>query len=237
MSDKAAWRSREQQAQADFSHAIQQFRPYLEDLPEGPRALDAMTEALLRFGTCEIRMRRAARLRALDMGEPEAAALVKSALAHHERGLAALPEVRPIAAALAARPPDEQDLARWREASPAILADWHEQLAGLDIGESDARHLARIMRECHDAVGADGLPGLGRHLTAQLDELERVRRSDDRGTREASFPWWKIIAAAAILGMTAYAVWVLIMSGAPWWNFYLVALVACVMMLLVALGC
>jgi len=40
MADKAAWRSREQQAQADFAHAIQQFRPYLEDLPEGPRALD-----------------------------------------------------------------------------------------------------------------------------------------------------------------------------------------------------
>jgi hypothetical protein len=182
MADKATWRTREQQAQADFSRAIQQFRPYIEDLPEGPRAIDAMTKALLRFGTCEVRTRRAGRLRALDMSEPEAAAWFKSALAHHERGLAALPHVRPIAAAFAAQPADEQDLAPWREPSPAILADWHEQLVGLDIRESDAMHLARIMRECHEAVGVDGLPGLGPvpdRAARRARDGPHVRRSRD----------------------------------------------------------
>ncbi len=237
MTDRPSWRSREQQAQADFSHAILQFRPYLTGLPEGPPALDAMAEAVLRFGTCELRTRRADRLRALGLAEAEAAALVESALASHERGLVALPAVRPYADALAAQPPDDQALSRWRVSSPAIREEWRAQVAELDVTPNDARHMVRIMDECCDTIDENGLGGLGRYLSARLDDLDQARRSEDRGTHAASFPWWKIVAAAAILGMTAYAVWVLVSSGAPWWNFYLVALVACIMMLFVAMGC
>jgi len=236
MTDKSSWRSREQQAQADFSHAILQFRPYLTGLPEGPPALDAMTEAILRFGTCELRMRRAERMRELQLAEPEVATLVESALANHERGLVALPAVRPFADALAAQRPDDQALSRWRESSPAIRSEWRDQLGELDVAQDDARHMVRIMDECYDAIDENGLSGLGRYLSSRLDELDQLRRSEDRGTRAASFPWWKIVAAAAIVGMTAYAVWILLASGAPWWNFFLVALVACIMMLFVAMG-
>jgi len=189
------------------------------------------------FGSCELKLRRAERLRALHLAEPEAARLAASAQADHERGLAALPFVRPFALAIIAQPTDGQVLSRWRDFSPTIRAEWREQLADLDLGQDDARHLARILDECYDAVDQDGPAGLGRYLTDRIDELDEVRRSGDRGTRARSFPWWKVVAAAAIVGMTAYAVWTLLASGAPWWNFFLVALVACIMMLCVALGC
>ncbi len=237
MPDKSSWMSREQQAQADFAAATTQIRPYLTGFDEAQPAFDALTEAILRFGTCELHMRRADRLRALGLAEDAAAALAGSALAHHERGLAALPGVRPFADVLAAQQADEPALSRWRESSSEIRAEWRNHVADIDVGQDDARHLARIMDECCDAVDQEGLGGLGQYLSRQLQELGETRRSDDRGTRAASFPWWKVVAAAAIVGMTAYAVWVLLSSGAPWWNFFLVALVACLMMLFVALGC
>jgi hypothetical protein len=229
--------SQEQRAKADFGASIKEIRPYLAGLEEGPPALDALAESILRFGTCELHMRRAERLRALGISEAEAEALVASALAHHERGLAALPAVRPFVDVLAGQPPDEPALSLWRESSGDIRAEWRAQLGELDVAPEDARHLARIMDECCDAMDQEGLGGLGGYLSRSLDDLQEARRSDDRGTRSASFPWWKIVAAAAILGLTAYAVWVLVVSGAPWWAYFLVALVACIMLLFVAIGC
>ena len=58
-----------------------------------------------------------------------------------------------------------------------------------------------------------------------------------RGTREGFFPVWKIVAVAGIMLLTAFAVWILLMTRAPWSNFFSVALVACVMALLIALAC
>jgi hypothetical protein len=237
MSDTVTWLSRDQQAQIDFSQAILRLRPYLASLPEGPPALDAMTEAALRFGTCELQMRRSERLRKLKLAEAEASRLVDSALANHERGLLALPAVRTFAEAVAGQPPDDQTLSQWRDYSPTIRRESREQLGELDLSADDAGHLARIFDECYDAIDEGGLSGLGRNLSTRLEELDDVRRSLDRGTRAASFPWWKIVAAGAIVGLTAYAVWTLLASGAPWWNFFLVALVACIMMLCVAMGC
>jgi hypothetical protein len=227
----------EQQAKVDFGIAISQIRPHIAELAEGPPALDAMTEAILQFGTCELRMRRAERLRALGLAEAEAAALAETALSDNERGLAALSGVQPFADALTGQLTDDETLSRWRDASREIRVEWRDQVSQLDVAADDAQHFARIMDECCDAIDEEGLRGLGQYLSRRVEELGEVRRSDDRGTRARSFPWWKIVAAAAILGMTAYAVWVLLMSGAPWWNFFLVALIASIMMLCVALGC
>ncbi|HEY1347194.1 MAG TPA: hypothetical protein VGF54_19575 [Streptosporangiaceae bacterium] len=237
MADRSSWMSREQQVQDDFGTAIMKVRPYLTGFEEAPRALDALAESILRFGVCERRMRRAERLRALGLAEGEAEALAGSALANHERGLRTLPAVRPFAEVLAAQQPDEPTLSRWRESSNDIRAEWRAHVSELDVDQEDARHLAGIMDECCDAVDREGLGGLGGYLSRRLEELDEARRSSDRGTRRASIPYWKIAAAAVILGMTAYAVWVLVASGAPWWNFFLVALVACIMMLIVALAC
>jgi len=227
----------EQQAKVDFGIAMAQIRPHLAELAEGPPALDAITEAILQFGTCELRMRRAERLRALGLAEAEAVALAETALADNERGLAALSGVQPFADALTGQLANDETLSTWRDASREIRVEWRDQVSQLDVAADDAQHLARIMDECCAAIDEEGLRGLGQYLSRQVEELGEVRRSDDRGTRAGSFPIWKIVAAAGILGLTAFVVWILTTTRAPWWNFFLVALVACVLMLLVALGC
>jgi hypothetical protein len=232
----SAWLSREQRAEGDFVEAMTQLRARFEQ-PEGRTAVDATTEALLRFGSCERRMRRAERLRALGLRESEADELTASALADNERGLAALAGVRPFLTYLSKQEPDPEALPLWREASPQIRAEWRAHVAELDLGRDDARHLYRIMDECCDATDEASLDGLGRHLARTLDELEQARRADDRGTHAASFPYWKIVVAAAILGIAISSAVFLITNGAPWWQPYLIWLLACLALLFTVLAC
>ena len=229
--------SGEQEARTEFVAATVPLRERLEDLDGAVASFDALMSAVVDFGTCELRIRRAERVARASPDSAEAGELTASAMRHHERGLRAMQQARAVVPALVAMEPEPGALATWRQASADVRAEWRDQVKELDVGGSDADHLLRIMDECCDALDDNGPASLAGHLARRLDELESVRREDDRGTRAASFPWWKIVAAAAILGMTAYAVWIAIMSRAPWWAFFLIALVACIMLLFVALGC
>jgi hypothetical protein len=229
--------SREQQAAYEWGAAMSELRSGIDGPPEALAALDALRETGLRFAACERRMRRAERLNAVGLHEAESATLVGLALADHERGLTALRPAREFAESLMAQDTDEQELLRWRESSTEIRSQWRHHVSELDLGSDDARHLIRIMDECCDSVDEHGINGIGRYLSRCLQDLEEARRSDDRGTRQGSFPWWKIVLAAIILGLTAWEVWTLLSRGAPWWNFFLVALVNCILMLLAVLAC
>ena len=232
----AVWLSREQRAEAEFGAAMTQLRSHFEQ-PEGRTAVDALAELMLRFGACERQMRRAERLRVLGHDLAEVQELEQRALQDNERGLAALPGVRPFIDYLASQAPDADGLARWRESSPQVRAEWRDRVAELDLGADDAQHLTRLMDECCDAVDEAGAPGLGQHISRTMEELEQARRSADRGTRAASFPYWKIVVAAGCLGIAiTTAVW-LITNGAPWWNSYLVWLLACLAILFTVLAC
>lgn len=238
MATLETWNSREQTAKSRFVDHALQIRSLLEKAgieSDGP--VDALTEATLEFGTCELRMRSSDRLQTLGVREDESEALRESAMKHHDRGLEALAAVRPFIDQLGAMKSDEKTLETWRRKSADIRADWIDQVSQLDVGGSDAGHLASTMDECLRAIDNDGLPGLGNYVGAQLAKLDTVRREEDRGTRSASFPWWKIVAAAAWLGITALAVWQLITYGAPWYNFVMVALIALIGTILIALGC
>jgi len=232
----AVWLSREQRAEAEFGAAMTQLRSHFEQ-PEGRTAVDALAELMLRFGACERQMRRAERLRVLGHDLAEVQELEQRALQDNERGLAALPGVRPFIDYLASQAPDADGLARWRESSPQVRAEWRDRVAELDLGADDAQHLTRLMDECCDAVDEAGAPGLGQHISRTMEELEQARRSADRGTRAASFPYWKIVAAAAVFGLTVAAVNVLLSRGAPWWLPFLVALVGIILLFVTAIGC
>jgi hypothetical protein len=238
MPDNSIRMSREQQAKADFVSAISQLRSPTAELPEASSAFDAITEATLHFATCEQRMRRADRLRVLGGAEEEAVALAESALSYNERGVAALSGVQPLVDTLTVQEPNEQFLSRWPDTSQEIRLEWRDQVTQVDVEVDDAQHLVRIMDECCDAIDEEGLRGLGQYLSRQVEELGEVRRSDDRGTSPRSvFPYWKLVMVAVILGMTAWEVGNMLARGAPWWNFFLVALLACVMTLLAVLLC
>jgi hypothetical protein len=230
------WLSREQRAEASFVDAMTQLRSHVEQ-PEGRAAVDALTEAMLRFGACERRMRRAQRLRVLNDSKVDLAELEESALKDNARGLSALAGLKPFVELLSTAETSAAELALWRVSSPDIRAEWRDRVAEVDLSQADAQHLARIMDECCDAIDEAGAAGLGRHLARTLEELETARRSDDRGTHAASFPYWKVVVAAGCLGIAVgTAVW-LITNGAPWWNSYLVWLLACLAILFTVLAC
>ncbi|RSM97131.1 hypothetical protein DMB42_47075 [Nonomuraea sp. WAC 01424] len=86
--------SEEQRIIVEFGEAATRLRQDLSEVPESVRPFTALIDSIINFGTCELRMRRADRLQALGERDVEAAWLVESALAHHERGLQALPAVR-----------------------------------------------------------------------------------------------------------------------------------------------
>ena len=229
----------EQQAKVEFVRAISDLRsPFSNsDSPRFLTAFDALTEAALRFGTCELRMRRAERLDALGLAKLEVKDLKRAAISNNKRGLAALAGARPFVEELEATKSSPKEMALWRKSSPDLRAEWRDQIGQVNVSAENARHLIRIMDECCEALDRDGGAGLGKHLSDTLTELEKQRRASNRGTQEASFPWWKIVAAAAIIGWTVYGLYTLIQLGAPWWNYALVVLAMSVMILFTALGC
>lgn len=229
----------EQQAKFEFTRAIANLRSRFSnsDSPQFLTALDAITEAVLRFGTCELRMRRAERLDALGLADLEVKRLKSTAITNNKRGLAALKGVRPFVDELETTKSNPEELALWRKSSPDLRAEWREQVSQVNVSAENARHLVRMMDECCEALDRDGAAGLGKHLSTTLAELEKQRRASNRGTQEASFPWWKIVAAAAIVGWTVGGLYTLIQLGAPWWNYALVVLAMSVMIICTAMGC
>jgi hypothetical protein len=229
----------EQQAKLEFTRAISNLRSHFSnsDSPQFLTAFDALTEAALRFGTCELRMRRAERVDALGLAKLEVKHLKRTAISNNMRGLAALAGVRPFVEELETTKSSPEELALWRKSSPDLRAEWREQISEINVNAENTRHLVRMMDECCEALDRDGAAGLGKHLLATLTELEEQRRASNRGTQEASFPWWKIVVAAAIVGWTVYGLYTLIQLGAPWWNYALVVLAMSVMLIFAALGC
>jgi hypothetical protein len=228
--------SREQRAAADFTNAMSHIRSHYER-PEDRLSVDALNEAALRFGTCELRMRRCDRLRAVELHKAEADELAASASAENELGLAALPGVRSLIDRISERETSAEARELWREASPRLRAEWRLHVAELDIAPVEARQLLGIADDACEAADRDGFAGLGRYLSGTLTELDKVRRSEDRGTRAASFPYWKIVLAAILWGIGVGFTIDLLSRGAPWWSPYLVWLVVAVVTFIISLGC
>src|SRR5262245_37556997 len=109
-----------------------QLRSHVEQ-PEGRLAVDALTELMLRFGSCERRMRRAERVDALGHDKAEVSQLEALALKDNERGLLALPGVQPYVDYLLAAETDAEAFGRWRESSPHIRAEWRDRVAEVDL--------------------------------------------------------------------------------------------------------
>src|SRR5207245_2198895 len=93
MPDAKTAMSREQQAAAEFNNAMSHFRSEFERR-EDRLAITALTEALLRFGSCELQVRRSDRLKMVELHKAEANELAKSAMVENKLGLAALPGIR-----------------------------------------------------------------------------------------------------------------------------------------------
>jgi len=227
--------SREQRATADFTNAMASVRSRIE-LPDDQLAVDALTEAALRFGACELGMRRSDRLRVVGLHKADAKELAAEAMADHELGLAALPHIRPLIERISQQETDAEALALWREASPRLRKEWRRQVAEFDIEAVKAQQLLKVVDDGCDALER-GLAGLGRHLSNTLEELERLRRSDDRGTEAESFPYWKLAIAAVLWGISVGVIYDMISRGVPWWQPFLWSVMVAIITFCIGLGC
>jgi len=239
MTTVSSWLSREQKAQADFLTEVSKLKTYVGDLaPDGFKdAIDALTSATSRFGDCELRVRAAERFAVIGVSAEEATSLNARGLASNERGLAALGVFTTFVDGLEKVQVRKGAAELWAAESPDIRDQWREQLAQLDLGPADAKHLVGMMDECFSAIDKDGMTGLSRYLRDQVEELDKVRRTPERGTWANSFPWWKIVAAAIWLGVSVYAVWQAVTYGAPWWSIAMIIFIALIGTVLIALGC
>jgi hypothetical protein len=239
MATAESWLRREQQAKADFVHWARHIREATaaSELSGGVEAVEALTSATIRFGHCELRMRSAERIKATKSTAASAKSLEADALDANQQGLTALAAVRPVVDEIKNVKGDADAASRWKAESAAIRRRWREEVADLDVGGADAKHLVGLMDECLDALDKHGPPALGQYLSDRIDELQKERKSADRGTRQASFPWWKIVAVAIWLGITAFAIWRAITYGAAWWDVAMIAFIALIGTLLLALGC
>ena len=236
MPDSTAAISREQRAAADFSDAMFHIRSRFASR-EDRLSVDALTEAALRFAACELRMRRSDRLRAVALHEDEAEELAESAITENDLGLTALSGVRSLIDRLSKEETKKDGLSLWRKASPRLRTEWRRHVAEVDLGAAEARQLIEIADHACAAVDTDGLAGLGRHLSAKLEELEAVRRTEGRGTQAASFPYWKIVLAALAWGIGVGITFDMITNGAPWYQPWLVWLVIALITFCISLGC
>jgi hypothetical protein len=236
MPDATTAMSHEQQAAAEFNTAMSHLRSVFERR-EDQLAVTALTEAALRFGDCELRMRLAGRLKVIGLAKTEANELVKSAMIENKLGLAALPGMQPLVERLSNEEADEKVLRLWRNISPQLRKEWRQYLADIDVDASEARQLVGLADDVCIAVDRGGVAGLGRHLADRLDELEKIRRSKNRGTQAESFPYWKIACAAVVWGMGVAATIALLREGAPWYRPALMWLLIAVVTFCIALGC
>jgi hypothetical protein len=241
MADAKTLLSMDQEAQVGFLQAVGPLRQLtaVTPLATAPRVVDALTAVTLAFGACELRMRRSERLTELGLFEDEASALAESAREHNQRGLHAIPAVRELAEELGRQEPDGEPQGEWAEAGEFSRRSWRYHVSEMDVDRSEASKLSKLMDDCCDAVDRGGPRGLGEYLGSQIDELQRVRMSPDRGTHSTNpaFPWWKIVAAAAWIGVTVATVVRAIEGDAAWYEFAVIAVIAIIAGVLVAVGC
>jgi len=128
-------------------------------------------------------------------------------------------------------------LSSWKEASAQIRAEWRAHVSDADVSGHHAQIIARMMDDCCDAIDEGGFGGLGEYLDRTINELRNARMSDDRGTRIASYPYWKIVACAAVVGVSVIWVIAAIVGKWPWWAWFMIALVGCILMTLAVMGC
>jgi hypothetical protein len=239
MASTTSWLSRDQQAQVDFARNVGDLRAFVAQFAPGPaeRAVDVLAGATRRFGACELSIREAERLQVVGRYAQSAKTLHSRGLRDNDRGLAALAGLEDFLVELEKAQIEDDARSRWKAESKDVHDQWHEQLAKLDVGEADARHLMNMTKACFGALDEAGPVGLAAYLRKEVAELQAIRQEPGRGTEAHSFPWWKIVAAAIWLGVTAYAVWRAVTFGANWWDYAMIIFIALVGVILIALGC
>lgn len=204
--------SRNQLASLDFFQASERLRLIATDgHGEGLAAVAGeFIQAMNAFGLSELEARRGERLQALKLGTGVAREATRLRDAHNEKGLRTLKRARAHVKLF------REELASYPEVKlegelKEFQQELREQLAELEISESDVRKIDSALADGF-AVAGKGAAGLPDYLDRNLRELEKVRRSANRGAVE-NIPIWKIIAI-----VVAFGIWIWALFRCRWWG-------------------
>lgn len=173
------------------------------DDPEVPTLAvlaDAIGSAAANFGLCEIYDRKAGRGEALEQGKERVRHYKKMSDRYQQRGLAVLeraisqlPNFEAELSSIRKRPARAVAAKRASEARDDFLLWFSES----ELKVADMKKLEKALAEATTAV-LEGPESFGKHVSAKLTELQKARKSDDRGNRD-NIPWWKIVLIALYL--------------------------------------
>ncbi|MEK6274345.1 MAG: hypothetical protein AABM30_03320 [Actinomycetota bacterium] len=204
--------SRNQLASSDFFRASERLRLIATDgHGEGLASVAGeLIQAIHAFGLSELEARRGERLQALKLGAGTAREATRLRDAYNDKGLRTLKRARAHVKLF------REELASYPDAKlggelKEFQQELREQLAELEVSASDVAKIDSALADGFALVAKDAT-GLPDYLDQNLRELEKVRRSANRGAVE-NIPIWKIIAI-----VVAFGIWIWALFRCHWWG-------------------
>jgi len=177
------------------------------DAPTLTSIADAFGSAAANFGLCEIYDRKASRGDELGQSRERSRHYRKLSDRYQQRGLAMME------AALRQVPTLRDELSKirknpTRQAAAKRAAEVREEFliwfSECELKVADMRKLDKALSEAAAAV-LEGPQGFGNHFADKLAELDKARKSPDRGNRD-NIPLWKILLIALYLLVSLWKV-------------------------------
>lgn len=206
--------TREQGAATEFLTASEFMRRIADD-KHGKGLLEFTNNlivAMVAFGSSELYARQSERCEVLEMPAGRARTASQLSARYNNKGLALLGRARDALNVF------RQELAGFPDDAVAakefetMHEDLREALVDLEVKASDVEKIEKTIRTCLDEVRTKGKVVLPDYLGRHLDELEKLRKREDRGAVE-NIPVWKIALIALAVG-----VWVWAYFRCRWWG-------------------
>lgn len=196
--------TREQMALGDWlerAELIRQHASYAaKEIPSITPYFDHLVGAGGAFGVCELHARSLDRSMEMDLYPERREWLAAEVAKYNEVGLEQIGFARKALEQMTTELgglefDQEQTTKRLDEGVRELrlaIADW-------DMKGSDARKLDEMIAEVANQVRDEGIVSLPNYLDAKMEQLDKIRRREDRGSID-NLPWWKIMFLVGMFG-------------------------------------
>jgi hypothetical protein len=170
------------------------------DLPSLRPILDGLGSTTMLFGLCELNDKRYVRRDAAKQSKILTAGHLRSRDLFQKQGLSSLNDLIGRARSLEKellQQSGKVSLAHVKEKLQEAHQSFTLYLGDSEIKDADIKKLDAVFKEVESAF-VKGEKEVGALLLHKLEELERLRKSPDRGNRE-NIPLWKLVLIAAYL--------------------------------------
>jgi hypothetical protein len=150
------------------------------------------------FGITELVARQAERYDVAGIESAYSAKLLSRSKELNDKGLDVLARARESLSELSKNDEAPWNSKKLKEEFEAVEKVIIEQIVEWEIKPSDVKKLKVVVSECFD-VAQKGRNAFSEYMLSKIDELDRVRREPDRGSRD-NISVWKAIGIAIFLG-------------------------------------